>query len=81
MSCYTCTSENPCTAVQLLEQRIENHELESGKRLDKMDEVIDSLRNRLPLWATMAFTGAGLIIGLLVNHAFTSAGVLIGMLR
>lgn len=49
-----CTSENPCTAVQLLVQKTTEH-----------DKAIDSMKNRLPLWATMAFTAAGTTIGIL----------------
>jgi hypothetical protein len=61
--CVECTAESPCTAVQLLiQQQEQDHE-----RMDKMDTLIDSLRNRLPLWATMAFTAGGGTIGVLVT--------------
>jgi len=58
-----CSAGSPCTAVQLLVQRIAIQE----ERIDKMDDLLESMRNRLPLWATMALTGAGGAIGILVG--------------
>lgn len=59
-----CSPDRPCTAVQLLIQRADNQD----ERMDKMEHLMDSLRNRLPLWATMAFTAAGTTIGILAAH-------------
>ena len=56
-----CSTDNPCAAVQLLVQQ----QINDGKRVDRLEELIDSMRNRLPLWATMAFTAAGGAIGML----------------
>lgn len=58
-----CTPENPCVAMQLLTQK----SIVQDERIDKMEALIDSLRNRLPLWATMGFTGAGVLIGILTG--------------
>ncbi|SDG47151.1 hypothetical protein [Desulfosporosinus hippei] len=58
-----CSIGNPCAVVQLLEQRIESQE----GRTEKMESVIESLRNRLPLWATMTMTAGGAVIGFLAN--------------
>jgi len=58
-----CSAENPCVAMQLLTQRTMSQE----ERIDKMELLIDSLRNRLPLWATMALTASGGVIGMLVG--------------
>lgn len=38
--------------------KLDNHE----SRLDKIDEILDKVRNRLPVWATIAFA---LLLGLL----------------
>ena len=59
-----CTVDHPCTAVQLLTQRVTDH----AERMDKMDKLLDSMRNRLPLWATMAMAVAGTTIGVLAGH-------------
>lgn len=59
-----CSPSHPCTAVQLLTQRVEEHE----KGIEKMNALIEKLQNRLPLWATLAFTGAGTTIGILASH-------------
>lgn len=59
-----CSPDHPCTAVQLLTQRVEDHE----KGIDKMNGLIEKLQNRLPLWATMAFTAAGTTIGILASQ-------------
>jgi hypothetical protein len=37
------------------------------ERVDKMEDIIESLRNRLPLWATMTMTAGGATIGILVG--------------
>ena len=58
-----CSAGSPCTAVQLLVQRNQNLE----ERMDKLEEMIESLRNRLPLWATMLMTAGGGTIGLLAG--------------
>ncbi|MDP4158151.1 MAG: hypothetical protein Q8911_00100 [Bacillota bacterium] len=58
-----CTADNPCVAMQLLTQRAVNQE----ERIDKMELLIESMRNRLPLWATMALTACGGTIGILVG--------------
>lgn len=44
-------------------------EIETLKRSD-VDQwtAINNLRNRLPLWATMAMTGGGALIGFLGAH-------------
>lgn len=38
---------------------LEQHE----KRLDKVDVIIDKIRNRLPLWASVVFAGLVGILG------------------
>ena len=58
-----CTPDSPCTAMQLLTQRLVNQE----ERIDKMENLMEQMRTRLPLWATMMFSiGAG-VIGILVG--------------
>ena len=42
-----------------------NHE----ERLNKLDEILDKVRNRLPVWATMAIGALLAIIGFLVSRA------------
>lgn len=61
-----CTPENPCVVMQLHSQKSSTHDGRMDKmdlRMDKMTDSIEHLKNRLPLWATGAFTGAGLAIG------------------
>ena len=41
--------------------RIENLE----QRADKIDLILEKVRNRLPVWATIAFTVATAVIGYL----------------
>ena len=64
MTNVQCSVEQPCTAVQLLTQRATNHE----ERMDKMDKMLESMQNRLPLWATLTLTAAGGTIGILAGH-------------
>jgi len=45
------------------ENRIENCET----RLDKIDIVLDKVRNRLPTWATFVFGALLLVIGYLIS--------------
>jgi len=58
-----CSAESPCVAMQLLSQRLMSQE----ERTDKMEALIESMRNRLPLWATMTMTAGGATIGILVG--------------
>ena len=58
-----CTAENPCVTMQLLTQRIINQE----ERIDKMENLMESMRTRLPLWATMMFSACAGAIGILVG--------------
>ena len=58
-----CTVESPCVAIQLLAQRTNIHE----ERMEKMDDLIESVRNRPPLWMTFSLTASGGAIGLLVG--------------
>jgi hypothetical protein len=58
-----CSEESPCAAMQLLTQTT----VYQGERIDKMEALIESMRNRLPLWATMALTGSGATIGVLAG--------------
>jgi len=44
---------------------IEQHE----KRLDKLDVILDKVRNRLPVWATFAFAVLMGIVGWLLKTA------------
>lgn len=37
------------------------------KRIDKMDEVLEKVRERPPLWATWVMTVGGAVIGALVT--------------
>lgn len=48
--------------------RIDEHE----KRLDKIDEILDKVRNRLPTWATFVFGALFLVIGYLISLAKVS---------
>jgi len=59
-----CVVGIPCAVVQVLEEKIDTQE----GRIAKMEDAIEALRNRLPLWATMAFTACGAIIGFLANR-------------
>jgi len=45
------------------EARIENVE----QRLDKIDVILDKVRNRLPIWATLAFSALMGVIGYLLR--------------
>jgi len=45
---------------------------EHDKRLDKIDVILDKVRNRLPVWATFVLGALLAIIGYLV--AFARAG-------
>ena len=47
--------QQPCDVHEF---KLKNHE----DRLDKIDEILDKIRNRLPVWATIAFA---LLLGLL----------------
>jgi hypothetical protein len=40
-------TEQPCDVHEF---KLKNHE----DRLDKIDEILDKVRNRLPVWATVA---------------------------
>jgi len=51
-------SEKPCAAHDV---RITNME----KRQDKVDVILEKIRNRLPVWATCVVSLLTLIIGLL----------------
>ena len=59
-----CTADNPCVTMQLLTQRT----MSQDERLDKMEALIEALRNRLPLWATVTMTAGGTVIGVLAGH-------------
>ena len=58
-----CTADSPCVAMQLLTQRT----LTQEERIDKMEALIESVRNRPPLWMTFCLTASGGTIGLLVG--------------
>lgn len=47
--------DKPCEVHSF---QIKNHE----ERLNKLDEILDKLRNRLPVWATVAL---GLLLALM----------------
>lgn len=51
-----CSTEQACVAIQLMLQRIE-----------QLEKIVDSMKSRLPLWATGGFTVSGLVIGILSN--------------
>ena len=38
------------------------------KRIDKLDVVVEKLRSHLPIWVTVAFSGATLLIGWLLCY-------------
>ncbi len=51
------------------------HEFKLGeheKRLDKIDVILDKVRNRLPTWATFVFGALFLVIGYLISLAKVS---------
>ncbi len=52
----------PCGAHEVL---LEEH----GKRLDKIDIILDKVRNRPPVWATFVFGVLLAVIGYLVRLA------------
>ncbi len=52
-----------CTDMVKMKEWQESHE----KRHVTIDEILDRLMNRLPLWATMGYTAAGAIIGSLIT--------------
>lgn len=58
-----CSPDRPCTAVQLLTQKVNDHE----ERMDKMDRLLETIRNRPPIWMTFSLTASGSVIGLLVG--------------
>ncbi len=39
------------------------------ERLDKLDVILDKVRNRLPIWAFFMFSGTTLVIGWLISNA------------
>ena len=53
MADITCTTEKPCTAVQLINASIINDKNTNKEWRDKTDKVLDKLQNRLPLWASL----------------------------
>lgn len=56
--------ENECCADMVsTKQWIENHE----KRHATLDDILDKLLNRLPLWATVILSLAGGVIGSLIT--------------
>jgi hypothetical protein len=59
-----CLTDNPCTAVARLEERQSNTEAE----IKDIKDCLKALQNRLPHWATLAFTAAGTTIGILASH-------------
>ena len=52
--------QKPCDVHTV---QIEQH----GQRLDKLDVILDKVRNRLPNWATLGFGVLLAIIGYLVK--------------
>lgn len=58
-----CPAEG-CTLVQLIIQKQGQEE----ERVNELKNVVEGMRNRLPLWATLAFTAAGTTIGILASH-------------
>ena len=53
MMVSTCSQDNPCTAVQLIQDQIKNDKEANKVRMDRQDAILDKLMTRLPLWATM----------------------------
>lgn len=49
--------------MQLLTQSLETQE----ERIKKMEDMIESIRNRPPLWMTFSLSVSGSVIGLLVG--------------
>lgn len=58
------TMENECQRHSGVEARIEQAE----KDIKTIYEILEKVRNRLPLWATFAFSIATLVIGWLLAH-------------
>lgn len=54
--------DKPCKQVLLNEQMIKMH----TDRLNKLEELVEKVRNRLPLWATIGFSA---LMGLLAWFA------------
>lgn len=52
-----------CGGLIEVQTWVTNHD----KRHATIDEILDKLMNRLPLWATFMLTGAGTVIGILVT--------------
>lgn len=42
------------------------------KLVTKMDQILEKVRNRPPVWVTFAFTGMTLVVGWLVRGQFLS---------
>ena len=60
-----CSPDNPCTAVQRIQDQIINDRSYNKEKMDKMDKVLDRLEKRLPLWATLLISSLTMAVGLL----------------
>jgi hypothetical protein len=49
----TCSPDNPCTAVQLINAAAISDRATNKEWRDKTDRMLEKLQNRLPLWTTL----------------------------
>jgi cell division protein FtsB len=54
--------EKPC---ELHAFQLEQHQ----ERLNKLDEILEKVRNRLPIWATLLLSALLAVIGYLISFA------------
>jgi len=60
-----CSSDNTCKFHKAVEVTMADHE----KRIDKLDVILDKVRNRPPTYMTFVFAIATAIIGWLLKLA------------
>ena len=61
MNLEGCSQDNPCTAMQLVKSQVED----ISKMLEKLEVIVDKLRNNLPPWVMGAAWMTGVVIGVL----------------
>jgi len=65
-----CTPTYPCTAVQVLIERTQ----QNSEAIEKLDEELKAVRDRLPPWLTAAAWVMGVIIGVLSTLVAVGSG-------
>ena len=64
MADVQCSTGSPCASVQVLAQRIENHD----QVLEGINKMLEKIQNRPPVWASLAISGLAGAVGLLAGH-------------